>query len=501
MTEISSFKSGRQLLSVFTGDKHLPEFIPKLPPNSLGHLIQEIGIADSGELIEFSTPDQFVAIVDDSVWASNEPGMPERFVPEQFLAWMDLVLGIGDEFAAERFAAMDEDLLATAVAYFVKVQDLNLRVVDASDIKQEGQVDALAGLDHESSTLFDQFEVTPIFVDEWDVIEPALAALRAYEPKLFAALLSRCCMGGSILVSNRDHKTELDAAHNREMRQEAQGFVTPGRAKIFLEAARDSDLRSILKVESYDLDTVDYFSRVRRNQTPEKAQEPIDPQFHRLHTTIAQLEDRHLAQKFLGYDGPTQRLKLEIALSSLDTDANSRCMNELAYLSNLLVQGEQCDGSRINVDDSARIVMATCNLGHELFPASDIDVEPGLVRLFRIGWNVIQKLQGETLKALRHALRPEALQNLDLAKLWVLQEVARDLNQPSLDADLVLRRFDSLQDCFDLLELVFGAEVVKGLKLLASHIPRSMDEQGRVSFISCQDDLRAISRFLDLEVT
>ncbi len=506
MVSTSNIKSGKQLLKVFTDNKNLSKFIPQLPPSSLGTLIQEVGITDAGELIEFSTPDQFVAVVDESVWRSLQPGAPERFVPEEFLAWTELILEIGDEFAAERFAAMDEDLLTTAMGYYIEVQDMNLRVVDASDNRQEGQLDAISGMGKESSALFDQFEVTPVFQDEWAVIEPALIALRAYESALFEAILSRCCLAGSVLSSNRDSShTELDAAHNREKRQESEGFVTPQRAGIFLESARDSDLQTLASHDAYDLDTQDYLNRAeRRQQSPAEVSEvqnqqavdlPEGSEFSVLNEAIESIEQRQLATKFIGYETQATRLKLETALAALDPEKSMVRIKELAYLSNLLVKGERCDGERIKADDSARLVMAVCNLGHELFPDLGFDAEPGLVRLFRIGWHSLQKLPEQTLMQLRSLLNPKG-QSLDPARLWVLEEMASEINRPGLDADLAVRRFAGIHDSLDMLALVYDADTVKRLKLLINDVPRHQTADESIRFIATIQDLKLVSTFL-----
>ena len=185
MVATLNIKSGKQLLRVFAENKKLPMFIPKLPPSSLRVFIQEVGIADSAELIAYSTLDQFVAVIDESVWSSPRPGSPERFVPEEFLDWIELILELGDEFTSDRLSAMDEDLLVTALSYNLEVANLNLRVVDASEDRQAGQLDAVSGMDSEIVILIDEFELKPVYDDEWPVIEPALFALRSNHPELF----------------------------------------------------------------------------------------------------------------------------------------------------------------------------------------------------------------------------------------------------------------------------------------------------------------------------
>ena len=137
---VQRYKSGKHLLKSLTDNPALPAFIPTLEPSRLGHLIQEIGIADSAFLLEHSTPTLLAAVVDDAVWTNPMPGKPERFDPAEFINWLEVLLEVGDEFAASRVIKLDEDLLVTALHYYLNVSDRDLVVVEPG---QQGQIESL----------------------------------------------------------------------------------------------------------------------------------------------------------------------------------------------------------------------------------------------------------------------------------------------------------------------------------------------------------------------
>ena len=85
--------------------------VRELPASALGRLIDRVGLEDAGELVALASSEQLEGIFDEDLWRAAEPGEDERFRPERFALWLEVLLEGGDELLTERLCALPRDLL------------------------------------------------------------------------------------------------------------------------------------------------------------------------------------------------------------------------------------------------------------------------------------------------------------------------------------------------------------------------------------------------------
>src|SRR3954463_4394242 len=90
-----------------------------LPPAALMRLIDHVGLEDAGELVALATVDQLCRVFDEDVWQSPRPGEDERFGPERFTRWLEVMLEVGERFAADKLAQLPEELVELGLHHHV----------------------------------------------------------------------------------------------------------------------------------------------------------------------------------------------------------------------------------------------------------------------------------------------------------------------------------------------------------------------------------------------
>jgi hypothetical protein len=66
--------------------------VQALPPAALMRLIDHVGLEDASELVALATVDQLCRIFDEDLWRGARPGEDERFDPERFTLWLEVML-------------------------------------------------------------------------------------------------------------------------------------------------------------------------------------------------------------------------------------------------------------------------------------------------------------------------------------------------------------------------------------------------------------------------
>ncbi|MDH3642957.1 MAG: hypothetical protein OES38_12725, partial [Gammaproteobacteria bacterium] len=336
---------------------------------------------------------------------------------------------------------------------------------------------------------------------------------------------------------------EADAGHEREKRKEAGGFVGATTAGAFLRDIAGGDLELLVDEASYDAETAEYFKR-RVRPDDDVAPEPATTAEHAADIPEAELDE--LERELEAYEvlrsehvalltGPEQPeasavLPVRRALASLadDPDCLEARSNELAYLSNVVMAqvslGHTKNTQRLTESQAANLVMATCNLGGSYVLWADareaeenaerspfVDMlteEPGLVRLFRVGWNLISHLPVQAASRLTRSLSSaEAAERL-AAKPWLASEVAALVEDPSL-VDVVREGgFDQAKDTLKILGIALEPAAIRALELLIDGAPRlaeALEDGGRADdpdaaprarYIASMKDMLLLDRFL-----
>jgi hypothetical protein len=162
--------------SVLTRLINAPDLVRRLralPGPAFAALVGELGVEDAGEVLAMATAEQLVAAFDIDVFRNERPGERERFDPERFTVWLEVLMDAGGIDAARRIADLDEDLVAQALSSLVVVLDgdaLMLRMSEAGILFRRA-----------SAALADRLPASPrqTFVSPSDDLDTLLSQLRA----------------------------------------------------------------------------------------------------------------------------------------------------------------------------------------------------------------------------------------------------------------------------------------------------------------------------------
>jgi hypothetical protein len=409
----------RSLLNRILESPEQVSALQNLPPPTLARLIHHVGLEDSGELVALATTQQLARIFDEDLWRSERPGREERFDPERFGLWLEVLLEMGADRAAARLAEMDEDFVTFALSGQILVLDLDALAMSRLGSGEGPDVDeALVDKALESSLSheLDRFLLISRRPESWDAVLSVLVALDESHHELLTRLLERCCHhaseyiednGGLYTVLTTAEQLETDVAHAREERREREGFVAPTDAAAFLGLARagrvgdDPITRGYVRAQREAMRT----PPARMDGAPRPGQPaPALPLVQLLQEAEVLTSQPPVALLGAGGGTGTHALPktLRDALTRLQNEAPealSRCMQELGYLSNVLVSGCGHAGRHLRALEAAQVAIATCNLGLEEYPACGEDrsrsggllAREGLIPSFGRGWRVLHE--------------------------------------------------------------------------------------------------------------
>ncbi|WP_152621883.1 DUF6178 family protein [Archangium violaceum] len=391
--------------------------LQQLPAPALTRLIHHVGLEDAGELVALATTQQLARIFDEDLWRSTRPGQEERFDPERFGLWLEVMLEMGADRAAARLAEMDEDFVTFALSAQLLVLDLDALTLDRMRSNEAQEDEALVDKALESSLSheLDRFLLISRRPESWDAVLSVLVALDEAHHELLVRLLERCCHqasefiednGGLYAVLTTAEQLEADVSQAREERREREGFVAPTDAAAFLGLARagrvgdDPITRGYVRAQREAIRT----PPDRVNSTRPAQPASTLPLFHLLQEAEVLTTQPPVALLGEGVGSGTYASArvLRDALAWLQGEAPealSRCMLDLGYLANVLLSGCGHSGRPLRALEAAQVAMATCNLGLEAnleagtepSRAGALLLREGLVPAFGQGWRVLHE--------------------------------------------------------------------------------------------------------------
>jgi hypothetical protein len=325
----------RRLLRRVLDEPDLPAAVRSLPPASLATLIGAVGIEDAGELLAIATPEQFVHLIDESLWQQDGPD--ERFDHQRFVTWLEVMFEGGDALVVEKLRALPEDTLALALTGQVWVFDsetLGIGMAGASAHEAElaeKALDASLYLELDNYTLVSRQGLG------WDSVIAALLALDRVDHELVERLLEQCCRASTEAVDDEGGLYEVltaqetmteDALDGRDQRRSVAGYVSAADAVAFLRLAEATDLDA--GVPPRDAITAAYFRAFDG-----RAAAPVEPPApSSLAPLLEELGGGTTRRRGL----PTaQANRLRDAMAGLPADVRARRESELMYLANVLV--------------------------------------------------------------------------------------------------------------------------------------------------------------------
>lgn len=533
--------TARRLMEAMTGSSALPAFVRQIDPRTLTALVEEVGIEDSGALIAHVSNTQLVHLLDETIWTGARPGDPEKLSVAELLRWLDLWNGLGPSFAADKLYELGHEFCTLVFSRLLIVSDHDLapRVLD------------------EHTQAVGTFLVRIRVDDEWDTVQTAVNALWGDYPDFAEGVLGALSFRHSTLrMFGEDDSARVldaDASYAHEQSREEAGYVTSIMAGSYLRELARADVDVLALESAYDLHTQEYFRRRRQLQRasaasverPERATDGAgggdaggDDEEESPPAPARQAEIDLLAAELAAYErarhqpralltGPeTEVVKpsdwIRTALGRLQSEPGifDTRLDEITYLANLLMAGGEAGGERLDSGAAANLAVSTCNLGahHELWLAGDDDpvgavvemlrAEPGLVRLFRIGWHLTANLASEAAARVVAVFADEAVRERLAAKPWVLTEVDALLGSPDFETTVAARQFEDARETLKILGIALEAEAVVALCLLIDAVPRfarvleDRPPEGAVATYARRDiatmgDLMTVHRFLD----
>jgi hypothetical protein len=394
-----------RLLQTLQDNPALPALLRDLQPAALARLVDRVGLNDAGELMALAPTHKLLQALDESLWKSPQPGVAEVFDAAELVDWLEAWNEIGDTFVAERLAAMSEDYRALCLSHLVNVRSHHtLAFLAIPDDEVDRERDTLQPVG--SCAFYGPYMVVPAIEDEWEIVRTSLDALWTERPECLLHTLGMLDGAESMLAAQEGRRRlQIDVARERERLRENRGYVTATGASAFLVFVATASIEELAALSAYDEETRRHLAAFGASDVEDTADEdatesPPDTttveHMHELRTALEREELLIPQSTLLLTDQQTRKHHaLTQALSELaetDQAAFERCGRELAYLANVLKVGVHAKGAPMSDTDARDTAYAACDLGLELARERGLDVrlaqEPGLIRLFALGWRM-----------------------------------------------------------------------------------------------------------------
>lgn len=400
-----------RLLQTLQDNPALPALLRNLQPTVLAGLLDRVGLNDAGELMALAPTRNLLQALDESLWKSPAAGAADAFDATVLIEWLEVWNEIGDSFVADRLAAMSDDYRAMCLSHLVTVRrhhTLAFLAIPPDDFDVE--LDTLRP--SESCAIYGPYMITPA-EDEWDIVRVSLDALWTEQPECLLQTLGMLDGAESMLGAQEARKRlSIDIAYERERHRENLGYVSGPGASAFLVFAATASIEELAGLSAYDEETRRHLAAFGASNEDGVGLKPdlqgdsrtsgFSPTHDEtdeieLHRLYAVLEQEHLLisqdtllltdQQARKHSALTQLLT---ELASTDQSSFERCSRELAYLANVVMVGIRAKGAPLSQIEARDWAYAACDRGLEFVRkhgiAVQIEREPGLIRLFALGW-------------------------------------------------------------------------------------------------------------------
>src|SRR5262245_15492419 len=193
----------RDLVKRLLDTPDIARVLPRLPPDVLHRLIDRCGLEACADIVALATPRQLERLLDIDLWRAPVPGANESLDGERFGEWLEVLLDLDPDVAADRLAAMDLDLVVGGFTEHVAVRD---QATVASFTTLEGELVPERAMGGPQSAEIGGFVVKGKSSSAWHAIVELLAHLHAVRSEFFYRL-----MWGSVALS--DSGREADGFH------------------------------------------------------------------------------------------------------------------------------------------------------------------------------------------------------------------------------------------------------------------------------------------------
>jgi hypothetical protein len=513
----------RALVARILEDPALVTAVQRLPPVALLRLIDHVGLEDAGELVALATVDQLCRVFDEDVWQSVRPGEEERFDPERFTLWLEVMLEVGESFAADKLAELPEDLVELALHQHIMVislQELALLISEG-----EGQVPLEKVVEDSPCLELGDYCLIARRHDSWEAIATVLLALDERHSHVLQPMLERLWrvtndwvygQGGLYQVLTSAEMLEADPAAGREDRRARAGFVAASSARSFLALGRTDDIASLLQKPLRDPITRAFFREYEPAplDISRPAHQPAHPDLRELLEAAGQAPAPRLLESAPEEPPAAQTLLARglLELAGRHPALHGERMHEMGYLASVLLAGAGSQGAPLRPSGAAQAAVATCSLGleHALAELDDHGTKAERARpaesaakhlqrlsgdvLFRVGWGL---LQAEVSLPAAAAVERLAMR---LSGFATDPRDRRELERLAADTRAAVKagRPASLATRLDILAGVVEEPQLALLSALSDHVPALRSTDGAtLDWIATLGQLRRARSFLE----
>jgi hypothetical protein len=426
----STPKDGGTALARLLDAPNLSGIVPRLAPETLHGLIRRAGLEACGGLVAAATPAQLASVLDLDLWRNARPGHDERFDPDRFGEWLELLADAGDTVAARIVASADENLVVAGLSRYVRVFDAatfpSAASIEDDPAGPEGAMADGTGTERELGG----YLVRATSNETWDAIVALLLALHAGHHDRFDAIM-RGCRRLSNSVPEVDGLDNLltepeqlmhDVALERERRRSQQGYSSPADARAFLHMARlprsaqnrASALNPVAAAYFRDADDAPAPADVAHAEAHRPSPESIEAIVGML-AEAGLVPQRPRALLEGAQPNPSRLASIQALMGFVRDTDDSAFLNrsrELAFLANTLVAGCSIQSRSFTPQEASDAAVGVCNLGLELWPArglegrppgdastagrgvavpTDFLVDHDLVSAFEVGWAALHE--------------------------------------------------------------------------------------------------------------
>jgi hypothetical protein len=499
--------SQTRLLRNIVDDPALPVVLGHMQPKTLARLVDRVGLNDAAELMALVPTRNLLRALDEAVWKSPRPGASEVFDATEFISWLQVWIEVGELFLAERLAAISNDYLAMCLSSVLLVDGGSSSglAVDAAELSA---ISEEAGYSDRPKTdcyaIYGHIVVRPAYEDDWEILRAALDALWLHAPDRLLYLLGTLGSAESMLNSElRRISLNLDVAFERESYRERRGYVSPMGARALLTSASTTNIDDLLMMSGYDSETRRFLSGleiepadknpIEKTNTSDRADaEPtesryegdelvsVSPSQDQIKTLSLLLENEEIIEPLrvesLSSNSQEKQPVLAELLNRLEHDnleAFQQRARELAYLATVLMAGSSLESQPFTAGHARDAAFATCNIGLEFLQsrraALKLDMEPGLIRLFLIGWQFLGTLRDRVIAAIEASFTDlESTPRLKNSP-WLRNEAKIGIRD--LQNAVEQHQFADARDAVIFLSIVFNATACRAIAPLLDHLP------------------------------
>ncbi|WP_415061656.1 DUF6178 family protein [Bdellovibrio sp.] len=386
------------LLNQLITNNQLVQEIQNLDAGIVRKIVHRIGLEDAGELFMLITSEQLQEVMDQDVWFSAKSGVDEKIDTNRFVTWLEVLLEVGADFAADKISEMDEDLLISVLSELVLAIDddeLALMVQEAEDDKYsknkylEKALESVFNLDLAGYVIMSKVSI------HWDVISNLLISLQKNHQDILDRILLRLQSftleqidehDGLYELLTESEKLEGDVSHKRLERREEEGYVASSSAAAFLKLIAQTPLEDLARSDEQDHISKMYFRNLKLGKV--KKYKPLSSELLEILKAHGVRVEPPLKTKQLA--GPQKKPGIHSYLSGL-RDAHEELfqkkLSELNFLANVLITSRANGKKSLRPVEAMEMAIQICDEGLQVSRRLKADVpEIELIKLFKLGW-------------------------------------------------------------------------------------------------------------------